>query len=122
MTDFTNPRITGFLVPQLVKSVDVRSDGAIVAMLDRVPTDAWIDIFRREVAELQGAMGIAEIRIEGAEILFFGSISDARGLANSVRALVDTITRMRFDERAARQASEYTDGTGGAQTSFDRNH
>lgn len=121
MTDFKNPRITGFLVPQLVKSVDVRSDGAIVAMLDRAPSDLWVSIFRREVAELQGAMGIAEIRIEGAEILFFGSIADARALANGVRTLVDTITRMRFDERATRQTSEYTDGTHGAQTSFDRN-
>jgi len=121
VTDFQNPRITGFLVPRLVKSVDVRSDGAIVAMLDRPPSELWVSIFRREVAELVGAMNIAEIRIEGAEILFFGSIADARGLANDIRELVDRITKVRFDERTARQDAEYTDGTGGAETSFDRN-
>jgi hypothetical protein len=121
VTDFRNPHITGFLVPPLVTSVDVRSDGAIVAMLDRPPSELWVSIFRREVAGLQGAMGIADIRIEGAEILFFGSLADARGLANKVRELVDRITKMRFDERAARQDAEFTDGTGGAQTSFDRN-
>ncbi|URX62079.1 hypothetical protein KR767_18845 [Luteibacter anthropi] len=99
MPDSRFPRVVGFEVPPLSDEVDVGNDAPIVALLDIEPTTNWLTVFDREVASLKGELGIADVTIEGDRVLFYGSVTDARRLADAVRALVERISRVRLDER-----------------------
>lgn len=86
------PRLLGFDVPRLEKCVDHSHDEAVTATLDTVPSADWVALFSEKVTKLKGELGLAEIRIEGREISFFGSIADGRRLADKVTALIHEVT------------------------------
>ncbi|QWT22202.1 hypothetical protein KPL74_09355 [Bacillus sp. NP157] len=115
--DTQRPAVVGFDVPRLTPDVDPLKDPPLIALLSCAPTAQWVDVFQREVALLKGPMNIADIRIADQRIEFFGSISDARGLSEAVRALVGRISDQASDERA--KPSGYAASR--TPTSFDRN-
>lgn len=89
--DSSVPRLLGFDVPTLQTSVDHGADEAIVAMLDVAPDARWLKLFDERVAALKGELGLAGVELEGASILFFGSIADSRRLATAISALINAI-------------------------------
>lgn len=88
----SSPRVKDFDVPPLQEVVNPDTDEAIVATLDIAPSTEWLAIFAERVGALQGDLGLAAVEIVGADIRFFGSVHDARRLADRVRALVDDVT------------------------------
>lgn len=86
------PRLIGFDVPRLETLVDHLRDEAMVAKLDTVPTEAWVALFCDKVGHLKGELDLAEVKIDGNEISFFGSIADGRRLADKVAALIHQVT------------------------------
>lgn len=85
------PRIVGFDVPQLHEHVDSSSDEAIIALLDLAPGARWTELFVKKCETLASQLSLAEVRVEGAKIYFYGSISDSRALADAVMSIVHVL-------------------------------
>ncbi|HGM7318992.1 hypothetical protein NJF45_03235 [Stenotrophomonas maltophilia] len=85
------PRIIGFDVPQLREHVDLSADEAITALLDLEPGARWTELFVMKCEALASQLSLAEVRVEGSKIFFYGSISDARGLASAVMSIVHVL-------------------------------
>lgn len=86
------PRVVGFDVPKLVAKVDYEANEPVIAMLDVEPSIAWMEEFRRQVACSSGAFGTSSVIIETSMIRFFGSIGDARSMADSIRFLMESVS------------------------------
>ncbi|WP_429621198.1 hypothetical protein [Stenotrophomonas sp. AN71] len=85
------PRIIGFDVPPLHEHVDSSADEAITVLLDSEPGAHWAELFVIKCEALASQLSLAEVRIEGSKIYFFGSISDARELADAVISIVNVL-------------------------------
>lgn len=85
------PRIVGFDVPHLHERVDSSTDEAIVALLDLAPGSRWTELFVRKCEALASQLSLAEVRVEGSKIYFYGSISDSRALADAVMSIVHVL-------------------------------
>lgn len=85
------PRIVGFDVPQLHERVDSSTDEAIIALLDLAPGAHWTELFVRKCEALASQLSLAEVRVEGSRIYFYGSISDSRALADAVMSIVHVL-------------------------------
>lgn len=85
------PRIVGFDVPQLHERVDSSTDEAIIALLDLAPGARWTELFVRKCEALASQLSLAEVRVEGSRIYFYGSISDSRALADAVMSIVHVL-------------------------------
>lgn len=86
------PRLMGFDVPPLEKRVSHQRHEAIVATLDVIPSVEWVALFQEKIERLKGDLDLAGVTIKGAEISFFGSVGDARRLADKVTALMHEVT------------------------------
>jgi len=97
------PRIVGFDVPQLHEHVDSSVDEAIIALLDLAPGARWTELFVMKCEALASQLSLAEVRVEGSRIYFYGSISDSRALADAVMSIVHVLNDqlMREDNDAA---------------------
>ena len=85
------PKIIGFDVPPLYEQVDASLDEAIIALLDLAPGPRWSELFTMKCGMLASQLSLAEIRVEGSRIYFYGSISDARALADAVTSVVNAL-------------------------------
>jgi len=85
------PRIVGFDVPQLYEHVDSSTDEAIIALLDIAPGARWTELFVMKCEMLASQLSLAEIRVAGSKIYFYGSISDSRALADAVISIVHVL-------------------------------
>jgi len=92
------PRIVGFVVPPLRENVDSFADEAITALLDIEPSARWTELFLIQCGALASQLSLAEVRIEGSEILFYGSVCNARELADAVAAMVATLNERLMQE------------------------
>lgn len=100
------PRIVGFDVPQLHEHVDSSTDEAIIALLDLAPGAHWIELFVKKCESLASQLSLAEVRVEGSRIYFYGSISDSRALADAVMSIVHVLNDQLMregNEAAARE-------------------
>lgn len=86
------PRVMEFDVPPLRDAVNPEKDEAIVASLDIAPSAEWLAVFDEKVEALQCELGLAGVRIDGADIRFFATAQDARRLADRINALVQDVT------------------------------
>ncbi|WP_322547551.1 hypothetical protein [Stenotrophomonas geniculata] len=93
------PRIVGFDVPLLHERVDASTDEAITALLDLAPGARWTEMFLIKCRALASQLQLADGRIEGARIYFYGSISDSRGLADAVMSIVHVLNDELMRER-----------------------
>lgn len=82
------PRIVGFDVPQLHEHVDSTTDEAIIALLDLAPGARWAELFVMKYDALASQLSLAEVRVDGSRIYFYGSIGDSRALADAVMSIV----------------------------------
>ncbi|WP_238379902.1 MULTISPECIES: hypothetical protein [Stenotrophomonas] len=85
------PKIVGFDVPPLRERVDASADEAITALLDLAPGPRWAELFVMKCESLASQPSLAEVRVEGSRIFFYGSINDARALADAVISLVNVL-------------------------------
>lgn len=85
------PRIIGFDVPRLQEHVDSSTDEAIIALLDLAPGARWIELFLMKCEALATQLSLAQVRVEGSKIYFYGSISDSRALADAVMSIVHVL-------------------------------
>ena len=93
------PRIVGFDVPPLHERVDASTDEAITALLDLAPGARWAELFLNKCRALASQLQLADVRIEGSRIYFYGSISDSRGLADAVTSIVHVLNDELMRER-----------------------
>ncbi|GAA0920271.1 hypothetical protein GCM10009552_40900 [Rothia nasimurium] len=89
--DPQHPAVVGFEIPQLEAKVSHVTDLPVIALLNCEPSTKWVQLFRREVDDIRGKLGLADVKVRGNQVEFFGSISDTRALTEQLKSLIDDV-------------------------------
>lgn len=97
-----DPRIIGFSIASTQPQEG--NDQVMTVMLDRRPTDAWLQLFNDSAPDLASSWNVHSVRIVGSRINVLGTEDSLKMTPPTLQALVKTITAQRQKQLASAAA------------------